>query len=439
ELQVVGAGHAINGNGHGPILAVAAGTTARLSGLTLRSGAAADGAAVNNAGILTIENSQLRDNTATGRGGAVFNRGRLTLKGVTLTGNSAPTGGGVASAAESADATVIVLDSNLTANTAGNGGGLWARGTGHTAAVTLRNTTFADNTGTAGAGGAALLAGPDGRLTATIGATRFTGNSGGGLSALALGGDAAVNVDGTTFAGNTATDGAGVRLEVQDKGTAELLLSKTTVSGNAATGAGGGVHATASGGGTAKLTLFNATLSGNSAGGAGGGLSLATDGGATGANVAYTTLANNTANGGGGGIHTAGSASTTLTATIITNGAGAGPDCARPSGSILSDGYNLAGDGTCFLTQASDLPASAAGLLPLALNAPGNTPTHALSDSSPALNRIPTGVLGCGAAVAADQRGAARPQPAGGACDIGAYERAAVDVKFRLRLPVIVR
>ncbi|HOU40293.1 MAG TPA: choice-of-anchor Q domain-containing protein [Promineifilum sp.] len=442
ELQVVGAGHAINGNGHGPILAVAAGTTARLSGLTLRSGAAADGAAVNNAGILTIENSQLRDNTATGRGGAVFNRGRLTLKGVTLTGNSAPTGGGVASAAESADATVIVLDSNLTANTAGNGGGLWARGTGHTAAVTLRNTTFADNTGTAGAGGAALLAGPDGRLTATIGATRFTGNSGGGLSALALGGDAAVNVDGTTFAGNTATDGAGVRLEVQDKGTAELLLSKTTLSGNAATGAGGGVHATASGGGTAKLTLFNATLSGNSAGGAGGGLSLATNGGATGANVVYTTLAGNTANGGGGGIHTAGSASATLTATIITNGAGAGPDCVRAGGSIISTGYTLDGDNSCYLApDGNDLPGmAAAGLLPLAVYAPGGTATHALSATNPAADRIPVGAAGCGTAVTTDQRGAPRPGAAGGRCDLGAYERGAGDgAARRVFAPVVLR
>ncbi len=128
-----------------------------------------------------------------------------------------------------------------------------------------------------------------------------------------------------------------------------------------------------------------------------------------------------------------------LSASIITNGAGAGPDCARPSGSILSDGYNLAGDGTCFLTQASDLPAGNAGLLPLALNAPGNTPTHALGDSSPALDHIPTGALGCGAAVAADQRGAARPQPAGGACDIGAYERAAVVTTHQLFLPVAIR
>ncbi|MCW5865300.1 MAG: hypothetical protein KIT52_19590 [Anaerolineae bacterium] len=441
ELRLAGAGHTIDGNAHGPILSVAAGTAARLSGLTLRDGAAADGAAVNNAGVLTIESSQLRDNAATGRGGAVFNSGRLTLKNVTLAGNSAPTGGGVASAAGAADAAVTILDSNLTGNTAGNGGGLWAQGAGHVAAVTLRNATFADNTGTAGAGGAALLAGAGGRLTATIGVTRFNGNSGGGLLAQALGGDAAVNVDGTTFAGNTAADGAGVLLRVGDSGTGELLLSKTTLSGNAATGAGGGVYASATGGGTASLTLFNATLSGNSAGGAGGGLSLASNGGATGANVVYTTLAGNTAGGGGGGIHTAGSASTTLTATIITNGAGAGPDCVRAGGSIISTGYNLDGDNSCFLTQGNDLPGTAAaGLLPLAVYAPGSTATHALSATSPAADRIPVGAAGCGTAVATDQRGAPRPEAAGGRCDLGAYERGAGDgAALRVFAPVVLR
>lgn len=443
ELRLAGAGHTIDGHGHGPILSVAAGTTAHLSGLTLQAGAAADGAAVNNAGVLTIESSQLRDNAATGRGGAVFNSGRLTLKSATLTGNSAPTGGGVASAAEAGDAAVTILDSNLTGNTAGNGGGLWAQGAGHVAAVTLRNTTFADNTGTTGAGGAALLARTDGRLTATIGAARFNGNSGGGLLAEALGGDAAINVDGTTFAGNTAADGAGVLLRVGDSGTGELLLSKTTLSGNAATGAGGGVYATATGGGTAHLTLFNATLSGNSAGGAGGGLSLATSGGATGANLVYTTLAGNTANGGGGGIHTAGSASATLTATIITNGAGAGPDCVRAGGSIISTGYNLDGDNSCLLPpygQGNDLPGTAAGLLPLAVYAPGSTATHALSAVSPAADRIPIGAAGCGTAVTTDQRGAPRPEAAGGRCDLGAYERGVGDgAARRVFAPVVLR
>jgi len=58
----------------------------------------------------------------------------------------------------------------------------------------------------------------------------------------------------------------------------------------------------------------------------------------------------------------------------------------------------------------------------LNVNAPGTTATHALLPGSPAIDKIPnTG--GCnGAGVTTDQRGVARPQPAGGLCDIGAFE-----------------
>jgi hypothetical protein len=45
-----------------------------------------------------------------------------------------------------------------------------------------------------------------------------------------------------------------------------------------------------------------------------------------------------------------------------------------------------------------------------------------LLPASRAIDAIPWGTNGCGTAVFNDQRGQARPQPAGGACDIGAYE-----------------
>jgi hypothetical protein len=48
--------------------------------------------------------------------------------------------------------------------------------------------------------------------------------------------------------------------------------------------------------------------------------------------------------------------------------------------------------------------------------------THALRPGSPALDAIPWGTNGCGTTLISDQRWQARLQPAGGACDIGAYE-----------------
>ncbi len=53
---------------------------------------------------------------------------------------------------------------------------------------------------------------------------------------------------------------------------------------------------------------------------------------------------------------------------------------------------------------------------PLAKNG-GPTRTHALLTDSPAID------AGGSCAKTTDQRGVARPKPAGGACDVGAYER----------------
>ena len=107
-----------------------------------------------------------------------------------------------------------------------------------------------------------------------------------------------------------------------------------------------------------------------------------------------------------------------LTGTIVAGNSPDGGDCAA---FIASGGYNLDGDGTCGLGASTDLPEAEADLQPLASWPPGLTATHALGPTSAARDRIPAGQAGCIAA-ATDQRGVPRPQPAGGLCDIGAYE-----------------
>lgn len=188
-----------------------------------------------------------------------------------------------------------------------------------------------------------------------------------------------VTLHNSTLSANSAARGGGI-VNYGDISAASLTVVRSTLSGNTATENGGGILNTSSDVGSAELNVVNSTLSGNSAV-AGGGLYNETAGGSTAANLVYATLAANTATEGGGGIHTSaegGNASVTLATTIITNGPGGGDDCARPSGTIISTGYNLDGDNTCNLTQANDRPAANADLLPLGLNAPGQTPTHAL-------------------------------------------------------------
>ncbi|MCP4417435.1 MAG: hypothetical protein GY805_12495 [Chloroflexi bacterium] len=97
------------------------------------------------------------------------------------------------------------------------------------------------------------------------------------------------------------------------------------------------------------------------------------------------------------------------------------------SGTINSQGYNIASDGSCSLSAATDLPNTDPQLDVLSNNG-GSTLTHAPLISSPAIdsgNSCP----------AVDQRGGARP--IGILCDRGAYE---FDIALqRVYLPFVIR
>ena len=422
QLILDGDGHTIDGHGHGPILRVVAGTTARIHDVTLTGGQANAGAAILNGGMLTVENSTLSGNSAAASGGGIHSAGDVTILSSRLDGNTANSGGAVALTTAAITATLIIRNTTIANNTAqvtGGGVAVLSR-QGGAAEFTANNIIVQGNHAPGGTGGLDLSAGPGSSLEGNLNASQLLGNTGarGGLAVIA-------------------------------QGAAEFTVAGSAIAGNVATGPGGssessagGVYARSDTGGTALLTLFNTTLSGNTTNRAGGGVLVVANGGAAGANVVYSTLAGNTAAAGGGGVHTmaanGGVASVRLSAAIITNGSGAGPDCARPSGAIISIGFNLAGDGTCFLNQGSDWPASPALLLPLAQAAPGKPATHALRFGSPAIDRIPRGGLGCGTAIATDQRGAPRPQPTGTRCDIGAFERQAGETpEFGIYLPLV--
>lgn len=107
----------------------------------------------------------------------------------------------------------------------------------------------------------------------------------------------------------------------------------------------------------------------------------------------------------------------TLTGTIVASQGSTVPDC---GGQVTDGGYNLASDVTCAFTATGSLSGSNPVLGSLANNT-GPTMTLLPGTGSPAINAIPAGAAGC-IANATDQRGIARPQPAGGACDIGAVE-----------------
>jgi hypothetical protein len=250
-----------------------------------------------------------------------------------------------------------------------------------------------------------------------------TAGSGGGVSNAGT-----LLLTDSTIRGNKARIGGGL----SNHGT--LLLTDSTVSGNTARYYGGGVYNY-----RGTLTLTRSTVSSNTTRDAGGG--LRTYGGPL--TLTHSTVSGNSA-ATGGGLRTSDAKLTLTHSTVSGNSAATGGglysrfgrliitssivasqsegrDCYIDNGSVNSHGYNLDSDTSCWLRAATDQPGVDPLLGPLQDNS-GPTFTHALLPDSPAIDAIPWGTNGCGTPHIGDQRWQARPQPAWGACDSGAYE-----------------
>ncbi len=229
-----------------------------------------------------------------------------------------------------------------------------------------------------------------------------------------------LTLTGSTVSNNTVTNaspinGGGSHYAsgggVMNVGATGSTITFSTISGNTLTApsgtTAGGIYNDASG---HQMTITNSTISGNTA---------TTGGGAFG-NSGTMAFVNSTVASNSTGVNAAANATFSLQNTILAN---ASTDCSG-SGTYSSAGYNLSRDHTCdsFLTGAHDLKGVDPALDTLKVNAPGTTATHALLPGSAAIDQIPN-AGGCNnAGITTDQRGVARPQPAGGLCDIGAFE-----------------
>jgi hypothetical protein len=210
----------------------------------------------------------------------------------------------------------------------------------------------------------------------------------------------------STIRGNTAREWGGGVASAGPNGV--LTLTHSTLRDNAANG-GGGVYND-----QGSLTLTHSTISGNTAREFGGGVASAGP-----LTLTYSTVSGNTA-GSGGGLYSSYYSGPFLANSIIANHPKGG-DCATGGLPVVSGGHNLDSDGSCQLTAAGDQPGVDPLLGPLQDNG-GPTLTHALLPGSPAIGTIRWGARGCGTTDISDQRWQARPQPAWGACDSGAYE-----------------
>jgi len=138
-------GIVVNGNNQSRVFQVDSGATVGLNSLTIVHGNdnGGGGAGINNSGTLTINNSTLADNIASGYGGGIENGGVLTLNQTTLTGNTSPGFAG-GSGIDGESSTIVINQSTITGNTETSAGGAVLNYGG---ALTVNNSIIAGNSG----------------------------------------------------------------------------------------------------------------------------------------------------------------------------------------------------------------------------------------------------------------------------------------------------
>jgi hypothetical protein len=224
-----------------------------------------------------------------------------------------------------------------------------------------------------------------------------------------------------TVSNNTANVGGGGIFNY----TGTLTLTNCTVSDNTANGASGGIND--AGGGIYNsagiLTLTNCTVNGNTTGYNGGGIfNYATSSGGSGsATLTNCTVSGNTAQY-GGGMHNYQSTATLINCTVFMNYVSHGAaSIYNYDGSVTVTNCIILVDSGALTDGGYNILDTNPNLGPLQ-DTGGPTFTHALLSGSPALDAIPEGGNSYNGAPVTDQRGEIRPSPAGGNCDIGAYE-----------------
>jgi CSLREA domain-containing protein len=328
---------------------------------------------------------------------------------------------------------------------AGDGGGALRVGSGATAAVTGATIDLneAGSAGTAGIhqGGGILVGG-----ALVMSSSVVAGNSANSSDVVVTGGGvelsgstAAATISGSVISGNSlntptvgATNGAGVNNPQGD-----LVLRGSLVTGNQINGGGAGnkrgAGLVAGLGGAASAVVVNSTISGNLGADEGGEVYVTND---TPTQIVHSTIVSSgTPAFGDALLHQDGGAvaDVTVRGSILT-----GPNAADvcelggTTVSLLSGGYNVDLGQTCGLAGSGDAQNANPALAPLAANggpqvgAPGfqqALQTHAIS-GGPALDRAPAAscLTEVGGPLSVDQRGFARPSPAEGSCDSGAFE-----------------
>jgi predicted outer membrane repeat protein len=341
--------------------------------------------------VISISSSSIAGNTTVGDarhgGGVAMLTGSLALTGSTVSDNVAGSGGVVQAA----------------------GGGVYFQedvddGIADPHDLILNGVTFALNEATGRGGGAAISTGGIVEVHGSEFLDNVSSTLGGGASVEA----AFAGMDTSRFEGNEALRGGG--LFAGDFGPNQMFVEGSTFAGNTATKLGGGVAADDIG----LLTLQNSTVTGNNAA-AGGGISVGIDpmDDPETVRLRYATVAGNAAPVGANVATFEGTLD--VGASVLVEPLVGATNCAGFPVSFVSQGRSFYSDGSCGAVGTDTVSGADPELGALGDNG-GPTPTRLPAVTSPLLGAVP--VAEC--AVGFDQRGVARPQ--GPNCEPGAVE-----------------
>jgi hypothetical protein len=204
-------------------MTVNSGVTATVERFTVRNGSADVGGGIHISGTLTLDSSDISDNSADGSGGGIycFVSGILTVSDSTISGNSAS--GGLGGGGILNEGAVVLHTSAVSGNTAsggyGSGGGIRNEGI-----LALHNSTISGNSAWFGGG-------IHNSNVLTVNNSTVSGNMilyfGGGINNGGI-----VTLNSSTVSGNLAGTGGGISTD------GAVTLQNTILSGNAASEAG---------------------------------------------------------------------------------------------------------------------------------------------------------------------------------------------------------
>ncbi|HEV7764203.1 MAG TPA: Calx-beta domain-containing protein [Thermoanaerobaculia bacterium] len=319
----------------------------------------------------------------------------VAISDLTVRDGAASNGAGIVNFNENLTLDGVVVTEN---NATGDGGGLWMDGFDFS--FTIRNSTFSGNTAGSTGGGIYVEDTNDDGIPNLIQDTTISGNSanrGGGIYFYDP--DSPITIDRTTIADNIASvDGGGLTLVDTDT-TGAFVISNSTISGNSAPLGGGAYFYQPDN----PVTLRNVTVSDNHAtAGSGGGLFFY--GAYSTVNLEFVTIVSNDATSSGGGVYVENGTVDLMNSIVANNTAPSAADLAGAGtfdvtwSLIEASGGNVTDGGNNITGTDPDLG-------PLADNG-GPTETHLPNVGSPVID---SANLALTPGLTTDQRGVTRP------------------------------